>query len=86
MNEFTDLQVMSLDLTIADSGVKQVYVDGGFASSEPFFQGLAIKLPEIKIFTNSSASGSAMGAALLGNDQVQDQFRLKNCVRHLPVL
>ncbi|MDA0194913.1 MAG: FGGY family carbohydrate kinase [Bacteroidetes bacterium] len=86
IDELTDLQVMSLQLTIANSGVKCMYVDGGFASNEPFIQRLANKLPELKIFTNSSASGSAMGAALLANDQHEDQFTLKNCVRHLPFL
>ena len=86
INELTDIQVMSLQLTIADSGVKCVYVDGGFASNEPFIQGLANKLPELKIFTNSSSSGSALGAVLLANDQHQDQFALKNCVRHPPVI
>ncbi|WP_421876620.1 FGGY family carbohydrate kinase [Marinoscillum sp.] len=66
-DEITDLQIQSLRLTLGQSEVKNIYVDGGFSSSEIFVQFLADKLPEYHVYSSSFPLGSALGAAVVVN-------------------
>ncbi len=68
-DEITDIQIKSLSLAVGDSEVKNIYVDGGFSSSEVFIQFLADKLPRHNIFSSSFSLGSALGAAIVVNDR-----------------
>ena len=88
MDELTDLQIASLKLAIGTSGIKSIFVDGGFSSNEVFVGMLANKLTGYKIYSSSFALGTALGAALLVNYRGMTKKFLKknyNIKRHLPL-
>lgn len=88
MDELTDLQIASLHLAIGTSGIKGIFVDGGFSSNEVFVGMLADKLTGYKIYSSSFALGTALGAALLVNYRGMTKKSLKknyNIKRHLPL-
>ena len=66
-DEITDLQITSLKLAIGESEMENIYVDGGFSSSEIFIRFLADKLPAYKVYSSSFPLGSALGAAVAVN-------------------
>ena len=57
-------QVASTGLVMKDTGVKQLFVDGGFSKNEVFMNLLADAFPRIKVFGASMAQATAVGAAL----------------------
>ncbi|MEN8247388.1 MAG: FGGY family carbohydrate kinase [Bacteroidota bacterium] len=65
IHELTRIQIASLNLVIGDSGVKDLYVDGGFVDNELFISMLEESLPEYNIYPTDSPLGSALGATLL---------------------
>ena len=65
IHELTEIQIASLKLAISGSGIKAIYIDGGFASNELFVKMLTEKLPEYKIHSSDYQLGSALGAAML---------------------
>ncbi|MFY0688536.1 MAG: sugar kinase [Cyclobacteriaceae bacterium] len=79
--ELTDLQVASLHVVLGD--VKDIFVDGGFATSDLFLSLLAKKLPEHRIYSCEFGMGSALGAALqvsehgLPEDYFKDHYKVK---------
>lgn len=83
LHELTELQIASLQLAIGSSKVRDIYVDGGFATNQLFTQMLAKKLPEHSIYSTEFGLGSALGAALLVNfrklppDFLSNNYRLK---------
>ena len=66
-DEITDLQIESLVLAIGKSDIENIYIDGGFSSSDIFIQFLADKLPAYNIYSSSFPLGSALGAAVVAN-------------------
>ena len=88
IDELTDLQIASLKLAVGTSGIKRIFVDGGFSSNEVFVGMLANKLTGYKIYSSSFALGTALGAALLVNYRGMTKKYLKknyNIKRHLPL-
>ena len=57
-------QIKSTNLVLKDTGVKQIFVDGGFSENPIYMRLLANAYPEIKVYTASVAQASALGAAL----------------------
>lgn len=79
IHELTDMQVASLRLVLNDS-VNQVFIDGGFNANNIFLGMLQIKLFPLKILTCNFALGSALGAALM----VQDESKISRFQETLP--
>ncbi|MDN3202946.1 FGGY family carbohydrate kinase [Algoriphagus sediminis] len=77
-NELTDLQIASLNLAIGKSGVKKIFIDGGFSSSEVFTNYLARKLPQYEIYSSSFPLGSTLGAALIMQKKTLSEDFLDN--------
>lgn len=88
VDELTDLQIASLKLAVGTSGIKRIFVDGGFSANEVFVGMLANKLTVYKIYSSSFALGTALGAALLVNYRGMTKKFLRknyNIKRHLPL-
>jgi len=60
-------QVYSLKLVL-NSGVKRVFVDGGFSKNAIYMHLLAISIPDIEVYASSVAQATAIGTALSIND------------------
>lgn len=65
MDEFTNLQICSLQLVMGQEKIQDIYIDGGFSSNDIYLSMLAKKLPQFNIYTSDVGLGSALGAALL---------------------
>ncbi|MDF2159156.1 FGGY family carbohydrate kinase [Algoriphagus sp. CAU 1675] len=65
LHELTEIQVASLELVLDDTGVKRLFVDGGFNANEVFLGMLRKKLPALEIIPSDFPNGSALGAAML---------------------
>ncbi|AGA77839.1 FGGY-family carbohydrate kinase [Echinicola vietnamensis] len=61
----TLLQVESLKLARGNSGIKKVFIDGGFVHNEVFMELLRYYLPESELEFSDFPLGSAYGAALV---------------------
>ncbi|WP_443939866.1 FGGY-family carbohydrate kinase [Pedobacter sp. MW01-1-1] len=59
-------QIYSLRL-ILNTGVKRLFVDGGFGKNAIFMHLLATSLPEVEVYASSVAQATATGAALAIN-------------------
>lgn len=62
--DIIDQQLASTRLVLEDSGVKRIFVDGGFSRNPIYMHLLAAGFPEIEVFAASVAQATAMGAAL----------------------
>ncbi|MBN3584394.1 sugar kinase [Algoriphagus aestuarii] len=71
IHALTDLQIAALKLVWADSSVSRMFIDGGFNANDIFVGMLRKKLPDLEILTSDFALGTALGAALL----VQQDFK-----------
>jgi len=61
-------QKKSTDLIIENSGVKRVFVDGGFSKNSIYMNFLSYVYPDMEIFAASMAQATAMGTALAIHD------------------
>ncbi|MCF3107203.1 carbohydrate kinase [Niabella sp. CC-SYL272] len=57
-------QKHSTELVLNDTGVKQLYIDGGFARNEIFMNLMARAFPELEVYAASVSQATATGAAL----------------------
>ncbi len=64
MMDLVDLQKQSTRMVVQDSGVKRIFVDGGFSKNTVYMNLLATAFPEMEVFAASMAQATAMGAAL----------------------
>jgi len=84
MRELTALQVDALRLALGNSGVKRIYVDGGFVENELFLYFLKEALPDYEWLVTDKPFGSAVGAALvmqepdLAADRLSQNFNLRS--------
>jgi sugar (pentulose or hexulose) kinase len=62
--DIIEQQIVSTSLVLEDSGVKRIFVDGGFGRNQIYMHLLAEGFPEIEVFAASVAQATAMGAAL----------------------
>lgn len=65
MRNFVQQQKRSTDLVIGNSGIKKLYVDGGFSRNSIFMQLLAQAYPELDIYAATVPQASAIGAAMI---------------------
>lgn len=63
-------QVFSTKLVLAQTPVKQIFVDGGFSVNDVYMNLLAAAFPYIKVYAATIAQASALGAALALRDQL----------------
>ena len=57
-------QRLSTELVIQDTGVKRIFVDGGFGKNVVYMNLLAAAFPHLEVFAASVAQATAIGAAL----------------------
>ncbi|MBI1343088.1 MAG: carbohydrate kinase [Terrimonas sp.] len=57
-------QMKATDRVLRGTGVKKIFVDGGFSKNRIFLSGLAAFFPMIEIYTASVQQATALGAAL----------------------
>jgi sugar (pentulose or hexulose) kinase len=57
-------QVEATKLVVDGTGVKRIFVDGGFSNNPIYINLLAAAFPEIEVFAASMAQATALGAAL----------------------
>lgn len=65
MYELVELQVQSANRAIGNTGIRQIYIDGGFADNEIYIKILAHSFPQYVIYSTQSPLGSALGAAMI---------------------
>jgi L-fuculokinase len=64
MMDIMDQQLKSADLVLHDTGVRRIFVDGGFGKNEVYMHLLAQAFPDIKVFAAALSQATALGAAL----------------------
>lgn len=64
MKRIVDKQIISTNLVLRNTEVKQIYVDGGFSKNRIYMNLLAQAFPEIAVFASTVAQSTALGAAL----------------------
>lgn len=70
MADIITQQVFSTKLVLAQTPVKQIFVDGGFSTNDVYMNLLAAAFPYIKVYAATTAQASALGAALALRDQL----------------
>jgi hypothetical protein len=58
-------QVRSTNLILKGTGVKRIFVDGGFSKNPIYMYLMAESFPDIEVYAASVAQASALGAALV---------------------
>ena len=58
-------QVRSTNLVLRGTGVKRIFVDGGFSKNPIYMYLMAEAFPNIEVYAASVAQASALGAALV---------------------
>jgi sugar (pentulose or hexulose) kinase len=64
-------QIYSLNLVL-NSGVKRVFVDGGFGKNAIYMHLLATSIPDIEVYASSVSQATSIGTALAINDAWND--------------
>ena len=57
-------QYISTSLVVQDSGVKRIFVDGGFGNNSVYMHLLAAAFPALEVYAATVAQATSMGAAL----------------------
>jgi sugar (pentulose or hexulose) kinase len=65
INSLVKKQYASSMLVIANTGIKRIFVDGGFSKNDVFMNLLARAFPYVGVYAASMAQASALGAALV---------------------
>lgn len=65
MQQLIENQVASTRLAIGGSGVRQIFVDGGFTENEMYMNLLARAFPEMEVYAAEIPQATALGAALV---------------------
>ncbi|TAL42769.1 MAG: carbohydrate kinase [Chitinophagaceae bacterium] len=65
ITDIVALQVRSTNLVLKGTGVKRIFVDGGFSNNQIFMYLMADAFPDIEVYAASVAQASALGAALV---------------------
>ena len=68
-------QVQSTQLVLHDTGVRRIFVDGGFGKNQLYMHLLADAFPDTEVFAASIPQATAMGAALAIHEHWNSQFR-----------
>lgn len=65
IKSMVDKQAQSTRLALGRSGVRRLYVDGGFSQNPIFMRLLAAAFPEMEVYAATIAQATALGAALV---------------------
>ena len=74
MRELMTRQVESTQLVLRDTGVRRIFVDGGFGKNEVYMHLLADAFPETEVYAASIPQATAMGAALAIHEHWNGHF------------
>ncbi len=72
--DIMDQQVASTRLVLEGTGVKRIFVDGGFGKNQVYMHLLAAAFPGTEVFAASIPQATAMGAALAIHSHWNDRF------------
>lgn len=64
MMDIIEKQVASTNLVLHGSGVKRIFVDGGFSNNPIYMNLLATAYPQLEVYSASMSQATALGAAL----------------------
>jgi len=64
MMDLMHQQVYSVTMVLKGTGVKRIFVDGGFSKNAVYMNLLSVAFPDIEIFAASMAQATAIGTAL----------------------
>lgn len=64
MIDIVNLQAVSTNMVVKGTGVKRIFVDGGFSKNVIYMQLLAAAFPDMEVFAASVAQATSIGAAL----------------------
>lgn len=68
--EIVNRQIESINLALGNStNIKTIYIDGGFTNNDLYCKMIAKKLPRFNIKLTQLASGSALGAAIIMDNE-----------------
>jgi sugar (pentulose or hexulose) kinase len=70
MFDITVQQAFSTALALGQTGVKKIFVDGGFGKNDVYMNLLASFFPHLKVYSSSIAQASSLGAALALHHQL----------------
>lgn len=78
MIEMMRLQANAIQLAAGNTGIKKVFVDGGFSQSDVFLHLLRIYLPGFEIIVSPSPLGSSLGAAMaIGESKTVENYQFE---------
>ena len=66
--DLVDQQLSATNLVLKGTGVKRIFVDGGFSKNTIFMNLLAAAFPDLEVFAAHMAQATALGAALAIHD------------------
>jgi sugar (pentulose or hexulose) kinase len=69
MDEIVEEQVKSTNIVLKNTSVKRIYVDGGFSNNLHYMRGIACAFPHLEVYAANIPQATSIGAALLVNDQ-----------------
>lgn len=70
MYELMELQIQASELSLGNTTIKKVYIDGGFAENELFVKLVSTHFKNYEVLTAKASNGSALGAALMVNEGI----------------
>ncbi|HEV9038353.1 MAG TPA: FGGY family carbohydrate kinase [Puia sp.] len=74
MTDIMTQQVQSTQLVLHDTGVRRIFVDGGFGRNQVYMHMLADAFPDTEVFAASIPQATAMGAALAIHEHWNSHF------------
>jgi L-fuculokinase len=74
-------QVFSTRLVLAQTGVKKIFVDGGFGRNDVYMNLLASSFPPISVYVANISQASSLGAALLLHDHLSKKAIPSNLIK-----
>ena len=74
MMDIMEQQVISTQLVLHDTGVRRIFVDGGFGKNQLYMHLLADAFPDTEVFAASIPQATAMGAALAIHEHWNSHF------------
>ena len=89
MIELTLLQVKNIKRVTEERGIKNLYIDGGFAENDIHVNLLSHYLRNMQVMTTDSALGSSIGAAIaISDNKLNSKFLRKNYAlkKHVPFI
>ena len=79
MIELMELQIHTIRKSIGDTGIRKIYIDGGFTDNDVFMKLMSHHFSDFKVLSTHCPLGSALGAAMvISNKKVTSKFLKEN--------